>query len=73
MLLSRVHQSPHAALESGKKDMSENIRAIITPELLQDVKDFWFEHLEGEAVVVPEMEDMKRWFMGGGAMDKICL
>ncbi|KAH0490674.1 hypothetical protein TgHK011_002131 [Trichoderma gracile] len=38
------------------------------------VREFWFEHLSGpEALVIPRLEDYKRWFSGGPEFDKLCI
>ncbi|OAQ69903.1 class I alpha-mannosidase [Pochonia chlamydosporia 170] len=52
--------------------MAHTIKSIITPTLLRDIQDFWFLNFTAEARIVSGPENVKRWFMGGEALDKAC-
>lgn len=51
-----------------------DLRERLNPELLRDVRDFWFEHCgSDEDLAFPKKEHMGRWFNGGEALDKLCV
>jgi len=53
--------------------MSAAVKDAVTPALLREVRDFWFEHLTNpKALIMPSFEDNKRWFFGGAALDEAC-
>ncbi|KAJ6446790.1 delta(14)-sterol reductase [Purpureocillium lavendulum] len=53
--------------------MSAAVKDAVTPALLREVRDFWFEHLtDPKALILPTFADNKRWFMGGPALDEAC-
>jgi hypothetical protein len=42
-------------------------------ELLDELRRFWFEHIDDESrLILPDMSVMKRFFMGGEDFDKAC-
>ncbi|KAM0323963.1 hypothetical protein ACHAQA_008545 [Verticillium albo-atrum] len=46
----------------------------LTPQVLNEVRDFWFSHISNEdAVILPGFSEMKRWFMGGDELDNFCI
>lgn len=50
------------------------LKETLTPELLEEVREFWFEHIEDEdALIVPDQSDMQRWFTRDETFDKICV
>lgn len=54
--------------------MSEQLRSIITPVVIRDVQDFWFEHIpDRHELSVPGAATHQRWYFGGEAVDKICV
>ncbi|KAI5465370.1 SpoVR like family protein [Mariannaea sp. PMI_226] len=47
---------------------------LLTPELFQNLRSFWYEHLDHEDdYVLPKQSHNKRWFMGGKELDDICV
>lgn len=56
------------------KDKMTCISLILTPDLLQSVREFWFEHLSGpDSLVMPTTDENKRWFFGGPEFDRLCV
>lgn len=50
------------------------LKQTLTPVLLEDVRNFWFDHLSSEdALIVPGQNDMKRWFTRDAEFDKVCV
>ncbi|RFU74976.1 hypothetical protein TARUN_7257 [Trichoderma arundinaceum] len=50
------------------------VSLILTPDVLLSVREFWFEHLSGpDSLVMPSVEENKRWFFGGEEFDKLCV
>lgn len=50
-----------------------SIESIITPKVIKDVEDFWFEHLaSADELVIPSDVATEKWFFGGPEMDKLC-
>lgn len=57
-----------------RDNMTARIESYLTPSLLQEVREFWFEHLDHpDSVVVARPNDNHRWYMGGAALDDACL
>ena len=58
---------------SSHANMSAAVKDAVTPALLREVRDFWFEHLTNpKALIMPSFEDNKRWFFGGAALEEAC-
>jgi uncharacterized protein (DUF924 family) len=54
-------------------DISE-LKETLTPDLLEEIREFWFEHMEDEdALILPGQGDMQRWFTRDETFDKICV
>jgi hypothetical protein len=50
------------------------LKQTLTPALLDDVHTFWFDHLESkDALILPKMSDMGRWFSRDPEFDKACV
>lgn len=50
------------------------LRKFLSPELLQDVHNFWFDHLQDdEALILPARIEMQRWFSRDSEFDKACV
>lgn len=50
------------------------LKQTLTPALLKDVRNFWFEHLSNEdSLILPGQSDMKRWFIRDAEFDKACV
>ncbi|KAG7111746.1 hypothetical protein HYQ44_009941 [Verticillium longisporum] len=57
----------------GQQSQPSSLEKTITPQLLGEVRDFWFSHLASEdAAILPGFNEMKRWFMGGEELDTLC-
>lgn len=57
----------------GQQGQPSSLEKPISPQLLGEVRDFWFSHLESEdAAILPGFNEMKRWFMGGEELDTLC-
>ncbi|KAJ2895323.1 hypothetical protein MKZ38_006701 [Zalerion maritima] len=53
--------------------MSSPLAEQLTPEFLQSVRDFWYEHItEEHQYVIPEMKQMMRWFTQSNEFDTAC-
>lgn len=53
---------------------TQKLKETLTPALLKDVRNFWFDHLTGEdALIVPGLNEMKRWFSRDVEFDKACV
>lgn len=51
-----------------------SLNQTLTPTLLEDVRNFWFDHLSSEdALILPESSDMQRWFSRDEEFDKACV
>lgn len=54
--------------------MASSVKRHVTPALLREVRDVWFEHLASpDSLVMPTWDDSKRWFFGGEALDRVCV
>lgn len=54
-------------------DISE-LKETLTPDLLEEIREFWFEHMEADdALILPGQSDMQRWFTRDETFDKICM
>ena len=54
-------------------DISE-LKETLTPDLLEEIREFWFEHMEDEdALILPGQSDMQRWFARDETFDKTCV
>jgi hypothetical protein len=54
--------------------MSSQVTDAVTPALLREIRDFWFEPFpDDDSLVVPDRELTKRWFFGGKEFDDICV
>ncbi|KAJ5309030.1 hypothetical protein N7508_004409 [Penicillium antarcticum] len=50
------------------------LKQTLTPILLDDVHALWFDHLESkDALILPKMSDMGRWFTRDPEFDKVCV
>ena len=50
------------------------LKETLTPDLLEEVREFWFEHIEDEnGLILPGQSDMQRWFTRDEIFDKICV
>lgn len=50
------------------------LKETLTPNLLEEVRELWFEHIEDEdGLMLPGQSDMERWFIRDEAFDKICV
>ncbi|OKP00330.1 hypothetical protein PENSUB_7787 [Penicillium subrubescens] len=50
------------------------LKETLTPDLLEEIREFWFEHMEDEdALILPGQSDMQRWFTRDETFDKICV
>ena len=76
---ARLFTSTAIGLLSLPKDpfrdnMTAGIESLLTPALLREVRDFWFQHLDNaDSFVIADQEAGKRWYMGGQAFDQTCV
>jgi hypothetical protein len=67
-LTRKFHSSPVTMVNPSE------LKQTLTPTLLDDVHSLWFDHLESkEALILPKMSDMSRWFMRDPEFDKACV
>ncbi|KHN99746.1 uncharacterized protein MAM_02599 [Metarhizium album ARSEF 1941] len=52
--------------------MARAVKSLLTPALFSEIQEFWFLNSTAEARVISPPENVKRWFMGGEALDKQC-
>lgn len=60
----------------GSQATEKNLTIIgqhLTPGLLKDVRDFWFESFEENDYILPQRSHAMRWYMGGKELDNICV
>ncbi|CAG9992694.1 unnamed protein product [Clonostachys byssicola] len=51
-----------------------SVKEAVTPALLAELRAFWFGHFESQdAYALPGQKDLMPWFMGGKALDDICI
>jgi hypothetical protein len=51
-----------------------SIKQAVTPALLAELRAFWFGHFESQdTYALPAQKDLMPWFMGGKALDDICM
>ncbi|KAG9257151.1 uncharacterized protein F5Z01DRAFT_647838 [Emericellopsis atlantica] len=63
----------HRASSTTASTMAD-LKAILTPELLEGIRDFWFSHVGDEdSLICPAQEDIQAWFMGGEDFDNRCI
>ncbi|KAJ5096097.1 hypothetical protein NUU61_005453 [Penicillium alfredii] len=66
----RAFRSTPTTMASASSLLSQSL----TPALLDDVRSFWFDHLDGDASrVLPGQSDMQRWFMRDADFDRACV
>lgn len=53
--------------------MAADLRSVVSPAILSEVRDFWFGHINAHELVIPGADANKPWFFGGDEMDKICV
>ncbi|KAJ5128701.1 uncharacterized protein N7443_005820 [Penicillium atrosanguineum] len=54
--------------------VSTGLKQTLTPALLENVRNFWFNHLISEdALILPGRPEMMRWFMRDSDFDKACV
>ena len=52
----------------------ELLRDSITPQLLSEIREVWFQHLKCEdSIIVPELSEVAPWFRRDSAFDKTCV
>lgn len=50
------------------------LKQILTPALLEDVRNFWFDHLTTEdALILPGRSEFQRWFTRDAEFDRACV
>ncbi|KAJ5579956.1 Tetratricopeptide-like helical [Penicillium hispanicum] len=50
------------------------LQQVLTPALLRNVRNFWFDHLNGDtALILPGQSDMQRWFTRDDSFDDACV
>lgn len=50
------------------------LKQILSPALLEDVRNFWFDHLSTEdALILPGQSEFKRWFSQDAEFDQACV
>lgn len=50
------------------------LASVLSPALLAQVRSVWYAHVsEGDAVILPDQDHMKAWFMGGPDFDNVCM
>lgn len=50
------------------------LRKTLTPALLDEVRDFWFSHFSNEdALILPGMDEMMKWFKKDEEFDNACV
>lgn len=55
-------------------NVQPQLKQTLTPTLLEDVRNFWFDHLNGEdALILPGQSEMQRWFTRDAEFDKACV
>ena len=57
-----------------RDNMTASIELQLTPALLQDVREFWFKHLDNvDSFIVAGQGATKRWYGGGDEFDQQCV
>ncbi|KAJ5108961.1 hypothetical protein N7456_005636 [Penicillium angulare] len=55
-------------------DTPTKLKETLTPSLLEDVRNFWFSHInDDEFLILPGGSDMQRWFTRDVNFDKACV
>lgn len=55
-------------------DTPTKLKETLTPSLLEDVRNFWFSHInDDESLILPGGSDMQRWFTRDVNFDKACV
>lgn len=50
------------------------VAKVLTPRLLQEVRDFWYQHARDETeLVLPQRSEMLRWFTRDAEFDRACV
>lgn len=66
--IRHLHQTTQAA------NMSEPLGAIISPDVINQVREYWFEHIpDRHELFVPGAAANQKWYFGGEAVDKVCM
>ncbi|KAG8414588.1 hypothetical protein J3459_014249 [Metarhizium acridum] len=70
---SSKHRQPNPFDIGSQVRLAHTIKSLVTPALFREIQEFWFLNSTAEACVIPPQENVKRWFMGGEALDKECV
>ncbi|KAJ5273466.1 hypothetical protein N7478_008591 [Penicillium angulare] len=69
--------TPHARLYTTQPNISDTptkLKETLTPALLEDVRNFWFSHInDEESLILPGGNEMQRWFTRDINFDKACV
>lgn len=53
---------------------ASGLKQTLTPALLEEVRNFWFDHFGSEdALVLPGQTEMMKWFIRDIEFDKACM
>lgn len=60
--------------KASRAHATAHLKEVITPELLEKVRRFWFKHLRTEeALILPQKKQMGRWFFCDAEFDELCM
>ncbi|KAL1962359.1 hypothetical protein VTN77DRAFT_9772 [Rasamsonia byssochlamydoides] len=55
-------------------DTHAQLEKVLTPSLLQGVRDFWFQHVpDEEHLIIPGESELQRWFFKDAEFDRGCV
>ncbi|KAK1979897.1 hypothetical protein LZ30DRAFT_751103 [Colletotrichum cereale] len=59
---------------SCKTHAKARLQEVLTPDLLEKLRRFWFKHLKtDEAYILPRKSQMGRWFFSEASFDEVCV
>ncbi|KAL0941702.1 uncharacterized protein CTRU02_204465 [Colletotrichum truncatum] len=60
--------------KASKAHATAHVKEVITPELLERLRRFWFKHLNSEeAFILPQKNQLGRWFFSDADFDEACV
>jgi hypothetical protein len=72
--LQRTNQACKFHATSNKMASVSDLTHALTPALLHDVHQLWFDHLDHEeSLILPGGSEMGKWFTADEAFDQACV
>lgn len=61
------------SLSQFRDNITATVESHLSTALLQEIREFWFEHLDADSLIVASPASSLRWYAGGDEMDQQCV